>query len=49
MYNNQEMQTSYSSKHVNVINGKSTYPDTQEDKGKVLIYLNTPVEVPTVG
>jgi hypothetical protein len=42
------MHTSYSSRHVNVSNGKFTYPDTQEDKGKVLIYLNTSVEVPTI-
>jgi len=43
------MRTSHNSMHVNVINGKFVYPDTQEDKGQVLNYLNTPVEVPTVG
>jgi len=43
------MQTSHGSKYVNVINGKFTYPDMQADKGQVLNYLNTPVEVPTVG
>jgi hypothetical protein len=48
MYNNQEMQASHDSRHVNVINGKFTYPDTQQDKRQVLNYLNTPVEVPTV-
>jgi len=41
------MQTSHSSKYVNVINGKFTYPDTQADKGQILHYQNTSVELPT--
>jgi len=43
------MQTSHYGKHVNMINDKFTYPDTQQDKRRVLNCLNTPVEVSTVG